>query len=130
MWLLDTNVLIQAQRGHPPAARTRLGETSPIDVAVSVVTVAELWYGAAKHGDPARKRKLWSKFLEPYDVFPFDRPAAEIHGVLRHSLRHSPIGERDLLIAAIALANDLTIATANVREFGRVPDLRVEDWSR
>lgn len=128
-WLLDTDVLIHAQRGDPPEVRARLEATAPEDLAISAVTVAELWYGAARSQEPARKRKLWTRFLEPFDVLPFDRAAAERHGELRHALRHQPIGERDLLIASIALAHGLTVVTANVREFRRVPGLTVDDWS-
>ena len=61
-------------------------------------------------------------------VLAFDREAAEVHGDLRHALRHNPIGERDLLLASIAFARGLTVVTANVREFRRVPGLAVEDW--
>src|SRR5574341_758759 len=59
----------------------------------------------------------------------YDRDAAEQHARIRHHLRHRPIGERDLLIAAIALAHDLTLVTHNAAEFSRVPRLRVEDWA-
>ena len=129
IWLLDTNVLIHAQRGEPAKVGERLARVSPDDLAVSAVSIAELWYGAAKHSDPARKRRLWTQFLAPYGVLAFDRAAAELHGDLRHALRHQPIGERDLFQAAIGLAHDLTLVTANVDEFRRVPGLRVENWA-
>jgi tRNA(fMet)-specific endonuclease VapC len=129
-WLLDTNVLIHAQRGHPASVLARLVEASPDDVATSSVSIAELWYGAAKSTEPGRKQKLWRRFLEPISVLPFDREAGELHGELRQALRRQPIGERDLLIACIALTHDLTLVTANTREFIHVPDLRVEDWSK
>jgi len=128
-YLLDTNVLVAAQRGYPAAVEARLRQLSPDDVCISAVSVAELWYGAARHSDPERRRALWSEYLAPYAVLPFDRAAAELHGELRHQLRHAPIGERDLLIAAIALANRLTMVTGNTREFERVPGLLVENWS-
>lgn len=129
-WLLDTNILIFAARDRPKAVRIRLQDLSPDDVAVSSIAIAELWYGAEKSDDPPRKREAWSKFLEPYSVLPFDRAAAEEHARLRYLLRHAPIGERDLLVAAIASANGLGVVTNNVAEFGRVPGLTVEDWSR
>lgn len=128
MWLLDTNAIIHAQRGEPPGFGQRLARTSPDDVVISAVTIAELWHGAAKHPDPERKRRLWLRVLEPFVVLPFDRAAAEVHGDLRYELRHSPIGERDLLLASIGLARGLTLVTANLREFRRVPGLNVEDW--
>ena len=129
-WLLDTNMLIFAARDRPRNVRRRLQEVSPDDVAVSSVAIAELWYGAAKSDDPSRKREAWRKFLEPYAVLPFDRAAAEEHARLRYLLRHAPIGERDLLVAAIASANKLRVVTHDLAEFACVPGLEVEDWSR
>ncbi|MBI4408580.1 MAG: type II toxin-antitoxin system VapC family toxin [Gemmatimonadetes bacterium] len=128
-WLLDTNVLIDAARGWPAPVRRRLSTVSPDDVAISAVSAAELWYGALKAQDPKEKRALWTRVLEPYTVLPFDRAAAERHAELRHGLKQRPIGERDLFIAAIAAANDLTLVTRNTAEFSRVPGLAVEDWS-
>jgi tRNA(fMet)-specific endonuclease VapC len=129
IWLLDTNVLIHAVRGRPAGVRARLQQQSPDDVAVSSITVAELWYGAEKSSSPTRKREAWTAVIEPFQVIAFDRDAAEHHARIRHQLRHRPIGERDLLIAAIALAHDLTLVTHNANEFSRVPRLRVEDWT-
>jgi tRNA(fMet)-specific endonuclease VapC len=101
----------------------------PEQLVISTVTIAELWYGVARSDDPDRRRGLWSRLLAPFEVLAFDRAAAEVHGGLCFALRHHPIGERDLLIAAIALAHDLAVVTANTREFRRVPGLRVEDWA-
>jgi tRNA(fMet)-specific endonuclease VapC len=129
MYLLDTNAVIHAVRGRPASVRQRLNAEGPGRVRVSAVTVAELWYGAEKSEDPARRRILFETFLAPFEILPFDGTAGKLHGVLRHRLRHGPIGERDLLIAAIAGSGGLTLVTANAREFRRVPDLAVEDWS-
>ena len=71
---------------------------------------------------------MWRAFVEPFEIVAFDRPAAESHGRLRFAMRSQPIGERDLLIAATALAHDLTVVTHNAREFRRVPGLAVEEW--
>lgn len=128
IWLLDTNVLIHAVRGRPPGVRARLQRESPDDVAVSSVTIAELWYGAEKSVDPERKREAWATMLAPFQVVAFDRGAAEQHARIRNLLRRRPIGERDLLIASITLAYDLTLVTHDTAEFSRVPHLRVEDW--
>jgi tRNA(fMet)-specific endonuclease VapC len=129
MYLLDTNAVIHAVRGYPESVRRRLDREGPGRVRVSAVTVAELWYGAAKSDDPDRRRRLFETFLVPFEVLPFDAAAGKLHGVLRHQLRHEPIGERDLLIAAIARSVGLTLVTANSGEFRRVPELAVEDWS-
>jgi tRNA(fMet)-specific endonuclease VapC len=129
IWLLDTNVLIHAVRGRPPGVRVHLRQLSPDDVAVSSVTVAELHYEAEKSVNPARKREAWKAVLDPFQVIAFDRDAAEHHARIRYLLRHRPIGERDLLIASIAVAHSLVLVTHNAAEFSRVPQLRVEDWA-
>ncbi len=129
-WLLDTNVLIHAQRGTPPAVRRRLQEQSPDDLALSAVTIAELWYGALRSADPDLKRRLWSRAVAPYEVLPFGRETAETHAELRFELRHAPIGERDLLIAATAVAHGLIVVTGNTAEFSRIRALEVEDWTQ
>lgn len=126
--LLDTDVIVDVLRQRPAVVR-RLETASPDDFAITSVTVAELAYGAERSADPARAHALWRGFIGSYQVLPFDRDAAEHHGRLRCALRHGPIGERDLLIAAIAVANHLTVVTRNAREFGRVPGLRVEAWA-
>ena len=130
IWLLDTNAVIHAIRNNPPSVRSRLTALGPDDVRVSAITIAELWYGAQKAHNPVRRRAVFEAFLAPYEVLSFDRGAAVRHAELRQALRHSPIGERDLLIAAIALDAGLGVVTNNTREFQRVPGLSVEDWTR
>ena len=129
IYLLDTTALIHAQRGKPLAVRAKLQEISPDDVAVSTVTLAELWFGIAKSSNPAGKRAAWERVIEPWHVLAFDEDAADDHARIRWELRHKPIGERDLLIAAIAASRNLILVSQNVREFQRVPDLRAEDWT-
>ena len=128
-YLLDTNAVIHAVRGRPASVRHRLDLEGPARVRVSAVTVAELWYGAEKSDDPDRRRRLFETFLAPFEVLPFDAAAGRLHGRLRYQLRHEPIGERDLLIAASARSSGMTLVTANAGEFRRVPELAVEDWS-
>jgi tRNA(fMet)-specific endonuclease VapC len=129
IWLLDTNVLIHAQRGRPQAVEKRLQSVSPDDVATTVVSVAEINCGIFKSADPQRKRELWDTFLSPIKVLDFDVAAASAHAEIRFALRKHPIGERDLLIASIALSRQLTVVTNNTKEFQRVPGLQVEDWT-
>lgn len=69
-------------------------------------------------------------FLKPFEILPFASEAAEEYAPIRAQLEKAdlPIGERDLLIAAIAKFRRLTVVTHNVREFSRVDGLKVEDW--
>jgi len=108
----------------------RLQEHSPDDFGISAVTLAELWFGAAKSSRPKRTRESVDAFLLPFEILPFGAEAADEYADARLSLEKTgePIGERDLLIAATAISMNLTVITHNVREFSRVPRLRVEDW--
>lgn len=69
-------------------------------------------------------------FLDQFVSLPFDDKAALVYGRVRAQLatQGTPIGPNDLMIAAIAIANDVTLVTRNTREFGRVAGLRIEDW--
>lgn len=128
-WVLDTNVLIQLARRHPRSVVDRY-VTVPLEtLAVSSVSVAELWYGAAADVQPEARRAKLDRLVAPLRVLDLDRHAAEIAGALRHALRHAPIGPHDVFIAATALAHGYGVVTANVREFARVPGLAVEDWT-
>jgi tRNA(fMet)-specific endonuclease VapC len=79
---------------------------------------------------PERRLAILRETLAPYRPLPFDDAAAEAYGQLRHDLelRGERVGPHDLLIAAICLAHDVTLVTANTGEFQRVPDLRIADW--
>ncbi|MCM2255179.1 MAG: PIN domain-containing protein [Vicinamibacteria bacterium] len=128
-YLLDTNTCIYALKLLGRVVE-RLRERSPDEIGVSIVTVAELWFGARKSRRPAATRREIDAFLAPLAVVPFDAAAADAYASIRMELEAAgrPIGERDLLIAAIALAHRLTVITRNGLEFSRVPDLQVEDW--
>ena len=126
-FLLDTDTCIFALKHHP-AVRARVQALAPDEVAVSAMNEAELWYGALNSQHPARHSRDVKAFLEPLLVLPFDGEAAREHARLRMALRNMPIGERDLVIASVALVHRLTVVTHNQREFGRVPGLKAVDW--
>jgi len=97
---------------------------------VCSIVKAELCFGAMKSANPERNFTLQQAFLKQFVSLPFDDLAATTFGVIRSQLetRGTPIGAYDLQIAAIALANNLTLVTHNIREFGRVDGSQVEDW--
>jgi tRNA(fMet)-specific endonuclease VapC len=129
--LLDTNTCIAGIKGDA-AVSAKLRAQAPSALAVSAVTLAELWFGARKAKQPSRMRALQDAFLAPFAVLDFSAAAAEAYAEIRLDLerRGLPIGERDQLIAATARAADRTVVTGNTREFRRVAKLRVVDWSR
>ncbi len=121
-YLLDTKTCVYAIKREPRVLR-HLQERSPDELRISAITLAELWFGAAKSSRPQRTRESVDAFLKPFEVLPFE---AEIR--LQLEKEGGPIGEPDLLNAAIARSRSLTVVTHNVREFSRVSGLRVEDW--
>ncbi len=105
-------------------------EVGPTLIVVSSITLAELWYGVAKSHRPQRTRTEQDAFLEPFRVLDFNAAAASHYASCKGHLVSAGrlIGDRDLMIAAIALANHMTVVTSNTSEFMRVPGLRVQDW--
>ncbi len=99
-------------------------------MAVCSVVKAELFYGAFRSNHPQRTLERQQAFLSQFVSLPFQDEAALLSGRIRTELAKAgtPIGSYDLQIAAIALANDLTLVTHNTREFERVEGLQIEDW--
>jgi tRNA(fMet)-specific endonuclease VapC len=128
---LDTDACLYALKRRGPIIDRRRG-CSPHDLAVSIITVAELWFGARKDQRPDSNRRSIDAFLKPFEIFPFDLGAAEACAELRFALERigRPIGERDLQIASIAVARRRRVMTHNISEFARVPGLSVKDWAR
>jgi tRNA(fMet)-specific endonuclease VapC len=129
-YLLDTNVCVMYLNGRSISVRDRLHSISLAEMAVCSIVKAELFYGAMRSNNPTRTLERQQDFLASFVSLPFDDEVALVCGQIRARLASTgtPIGACDLLIAAIALANNLTLVTHNTREFGRVNGLQVEDW--
>jgi tRNA(fMet)-specific endonuclease VapC len=131
MYCFDTDTLSISIWPNPPAHLVRrLARVEPTDQCTTSVTVGELLYGVAKRGGPRISTRVRDLVRAVQTVVPFDVAAAEVYGPLRADLERAgrPLDERDLMIASICLARDLTLVTGNVRHFDRVPGLRVEYW--
>lgn len=130
-YLLDTNAWIVYLKGRQTSVRSRLEETPRDQITTCSVVWAELLHGARKYEIPADRRERVEKLLGPLENFDFDLAAARRYADTRDALEKAGmlIGLNDLLIASIALANDLTVVTNNTAEFNRIPGPRVEDWS-
>jgi tRNA(fMet)-specific endonuclease VapC len=130
-FLLDTNILSDLFR-HPHgkvAARIEaLGEHS---ICTSIIVAAELRFGAVRKGS-ARLTGQIEDLLSLITVEPLEAPVDIAYADLRTALEAAgtPIGANDTLIAAHAIAIDCTLVTDNEREFGRIGDLRIENWLR
>jgi tRNA(fMet)-specific endonuclease VapC len=128
-YLLDTNILSDLVRHPQGAVAARIVTTGEDRVCTSIINAAELRYGAAKSGSDQLAHRV-DLLLSALEVLPLEAPADHHYAELRNHLARqgTPIGPNDLLIAAHALAMGLTVVTANVREFARVPGLAVENW--
>ncbi len=129
-YLLDTNTCIKFLNGQSDSIRHRIESLNPDDLVLCAVVKAELLYGAAKSSRPAENLSKLHHFFARFVSLPFDDSAAVAYGVIRARLEKAglPIGPNDMLIAAIAVSGDRILVTHNRREFGRVEDLRFEDW--
>ena len=129
LYLLDTDTCIDVLRGLAAPLR-KLEALSPDDCGVSTITSFELFAGAAKARRPQEESAKIEKFLEVIKEQPFDGDAARTCGELRIALDRAgtPVGPYDLLIAAHALVLGLSVVSANVSEFSRVPGLAVQNW--
>lgn len=127
--LLDTNILIYAYRNQGQC-RSRLDSQPPGEVSISAVTAMEIEVGLTKSERPEAMRRFWTDALGRYRLLALDLEAARHAGRLRAQLEAAgtPIGPYDTQIAGIALAHNLTLVTRNVREFARIPGLRLENW--
>ena len=131
-FLLDTNIWILWLKEAPPALRRRMESEKATRIAVCSIVKAELWHGARKYQNADERLRILTELLAPYRSLPFDDTAARHYADIRHQLETQGqiIGPNDLKIAAICRANDLTLVSTNTSEFGRVPGLKVEDWSQ
>jgi tRNA(fMet)-specific endonuclease VapC len=129
-YLLDTNACIRYLNGRSESLRQQIAARSPEDIGLCSVVKAELFYGARKSRNPQRSLEKQQQFVNHFVSLPFDDKAADVYSRIRVELEQAgtPIGPNDLMIAAIAAANDVTLITHNTREFGRVKGLKIEDW--
>lgn len=128
-FLLDANICIAFLNGREPRLRDQLLKRSPSEVALCSVVKAELLFGARNSGHEVANLRL-REFFAPLESLPFDDSAASCYGKIRAQLKKEGrlIGSNDLMIAAIALAADVTLVTRNDSEFQRVPGIRLEIW--
>jgi tRNA(fMet)-specific endonuclease VapC len=129
--LIDTDILSMFLRGHRNVSdrfEAYLREYGTINL--SIITYYEIVSGL-KHRDAQRYLDTFLDFADSCIVLPLTERAATISADIYADLRKKgrPIDDIDILIAGIAIANDLIVITHNLGHFGRIEELRVEDWS-
>jgi tRNA(fMet)-specific endonuclease VapC len=134
-YLLDTNVCIALINSRPLVIRTQFDEQLKrgSEILVSSIVAFELWYGVSKSSRREFNAALLAGFLSgPVQHLVFDEHDARLAGELRAELESvgRSISEYDLLIAAQAVRHEVTLVSANAREFGRIKNLSWEDWSK
>lgn len=130
-YLLDSNTCIHYLRyGAKSPVAAKLAAINPGDVALCSVVLGELLFGALRSSDPSRNTAQVRTFAGGFPSLPFEDNSAGRYAEIRADLaaKGTPIGPNDMLIAAIALAQGLTLVTHNTNEFRRVVGLSVEDW--
>jgi len=129
-FLLDTDTCIYALKQHA-AVLNNLLANSREDIALSVITEAELRTGAAKSGSPAKTLRLVENFLRPLSILEFTSDDATVYARVRAKLERAgtPIGPLDTLIAAQAVARKLVLVSNNEREFRRIAALHLQNWT-
>lgn len=129
-YLLDTNTCIRYLNGTSESVREHIASTPPHEMVVCSVVKAELFYGAENSQHPQKNLEKQLFFLKHFLSLPFDDKAAKVYGHIRAILKKAgtPIGPNDLMIAAIAIANNCILVSHNTKEFKRIPDLMLEDW--
>jgi tRNA(fMet)-specific endonuclease VapC len=128
--MLDTNICIYLIKQQPPTILERFRSHLVGDIGISNITVAELAYGVSKSRHATKNRHALEQFLAPLEVAAFDQEAAWAYGRVREQLeaKGTPIGSMDMLIAAHALSLGVRLISNNLREFRRVPGLRLDNW--
>lgn len=129
-YMLDTNICIYVMKKKPENVLRRFREEMDGGICISSITLAELEYGMKHSSDPVKNEQALLRFLAPLSVLPFGAAAASEYGEIRAYLqsRGTPIGPLDMLIAAHARVEGMTLVTNNMREFERVPELDLENW--
>lgn len=129
-FLLDTNVWIDLERGDEPNVIERAQQCQSSGLYLSTIVLGEIEAGIQRSSRAQYARETYNILLRSRPVVGVDSGCATIYGRLRAHLldRGQIIGANDLWIAAQSVCHDLTLVTANVKEFSRVPELTIEDW--
>jgi tRNA(fMet)-specific endonuclease VapC len=128
-YMLDTNICIYVMKNYPLELREKFNSLAE-QLCISSVTLGELHYGAEKSARRVENLTAIEDFVVRLDVLSFGAKAAAHYGQLRAELERAgtPCGPHDMQIGAHARSEGLIVVTNNMREFSRMPGVRVENW--
>ena len=127
-YMLDTNMCIYLMKNQPERVAKRFAQCYVGDVVMSAISYAELEYGVAVSASRAREKRNLAALIEDIPVAPFDAAAAVAYGTIREATRERKKDHLDKLIAAHAVALNVTLVTNNERDFAHYPGLQVDNW--
>jgi tRNA(fMet)-specific endonuclease VapC len=130
MYLLDTDTLIYSLKGNEAVLR-HVERRQHDPMQISVISLMELYYGAHKSERSAANLARVRRMENSFDILQVDHSIAETFGMIKSDLesQDAPLDDFDLVIAATALAFNLTLVTNNEKHFQRVQGLKLENWT-
>jgi len=132
IYVLDTDTCIYFLNGNYPSIGDEIASRSLEDLAITAISVAELYFGAYHSARKTKNIDVLDKLFEQIQILPFDNRSAKHFGELKETLHREGkmLGPYDLLIASIVHSQRHTLVTHNVKEFSLVKGLLVVDWVR
>jgi tRNA(fMet)-specific endonuclease VapC len=130
-YMLDTNICIYLIKQKPEKVLRHFKAHSVGEIGISSITLAELRYGVERSQQVQKNRQALEEFTLPLEIAAFDEAAADVYGNMRAGLEQAGtlVGSMDMLIGALALSLGVTLVTNNLREFKKIKNLKVVDWS-
>jgi len=129
-YMLDTKICSYVLRDRPPSVRKRFEKAGAVNLAISTVVLAELYFGAARHPKGDAIRREIDDFASRITILPWDENAADHYGEIRAVLekKGTPIGAMDMMIAAHARSIGAVLVSNDVSHFDKVRGLRIANW--
>lgn len=130
MYMLDTNICIYIIKKRPSSVLGHFQQIAAESLCISVITLAELQYGVDKSAAKLKNQRIVDDFVSRLQVLPWEETVVKYYGKIRCYLEAQgpPIGGMDLMIAAHCQSHDYTLITNNIREFQKIPNLKLENW--
>ena len=129
-YLLDTTICIHIAKQHPMSVLEKFQTLEAGEVGMSIITYGKILFGVQKGGHAKKSQSILEQLTSFIFPLPLPASAAKHYGDLRCKLERQgkPMGNNDLWIAAHALVSELILVSNNVKEFSRVPHLKIDNW--
>jgi len=130
IYYLDSNICVYFLKGLYPSIMENIQDINPNNIKIPSIVKAELLYGAEKSQQKSKNLSSINRFLEPFEIIPFDDDCSIVYSRIRSSmeLKGTIIGPNDYIIAATVLAKNGILVTNNTKEFERIKSLKIENW--